>query len=465
MADFDTLDLRAELLLGIERLGFVDMTDIQALALPVALAGTDLIGHARTGSGKTAAFGLALLQQLDLSDRSPQALVLAPTRELAEQLTGAIRALAVGLEGTRIITVTGGSPSRAQRDAMEAGVHVIVGTPGRVLQHVELGRLSLDKLRCVVLDEADRMLDMGFEEQVRAIINRAPTERQTMLFSATWPDAMARLSASIQRDPQVIGARVLVDTALLRQSAILCHYTERDAVLCEVLSSREPTSTLVFCETKRQCQELADLLRNQGAAALALHGDLEQRDRDEVLVRMRNHSTRILVATNVAARGLDLAELGLVVCYEPSPEPEVHIHRVGRTARAESSGEAICLVAGARELRRLDAIEAHMGVTMARTERSATDLAALNKWSAPFETLVVLGGRKDKLRAGDIVGALTRAVGLQGTDIGKIVLTDRRAWIAVRAEVAQRAADGLNKTRIKKKKFRVKRIIDSGAAS
>ncbi len=462
MAIFQTLSLRAELLLGIERLGYVEMTDIQALALPDALAGEDVVGHARTGSGKTAAFGLALLQQLDVSDRAPQALVLSPTRELAEQLTGAIRALAVGLQGTRIITVTGGSPSRAQREAMEAGAHVIVGTPGRVLQHLELGRLDPSKIRCLVLDEADRMLDMGFEEQVRAIVDFTPKDRQTLLFSATWPAAMAQLSAGIQREPRVVGARVLVDEEMLSQLAILCDWRERDEVLCRLLDGREPTSTLVFCETRQQCREVADLLRDKGASALALHGDLEQRDRDEVLVRMRNHSALILVATNVAARGLDLAELGLVICYELSPQPETHVHRVGRTARAESRGEAVSLVAGARELRRLEAIEAFTGVPIARAEGNTSGTTSLQAWFAPFQTLVILGGRKDRLRAGDIVGALTGGVGLEGTDVGEIVLTDRRAWVAVRTEVAIRAAEGLNKTRIKKKRFRVKRVVDSG---
>lgn len=458
MTGFQTLPLRPELHLGIERLGFVAMTDIQEHALPDALSGRDLVGHACTGSGKTAAFGLALLQQLDVADRSVQALVLCPTRELAEQVTGDIRALAVGLAGTRALTLTGGAPVWPQRKAIEAGVHVIVGTPGRVLHHLQRKWLHLGTLRCLVLDEADRMLDMGFEDEVLGVVSHAPEARQTLLFSATWPAKITQLSARIQSDPRTVRSATLVDDQVLRQSAVLCEWDTRDAALCEVLDLREPTPTLVFCETRRDCQAVAGLLQDQGAAALELHGDLEQRDRDEVLVRMRNGSAQILVATNVAARGLDLAELRLVVCYQLSPDPLMHVHRVGRTARAEAAGAAVSIVAGPRELARLAAIEAHMGSEIPRTRSRATGPAPLTAWSAAFSTVVVLGGRNDKLRAGDILGALTRDVGVAGADVGKIVLTDHRAWVAVRKAVAKKAAPGLHRTKIKNKRFRVRLV-------
>ena len=443
-----------------DRLGWSELTDIQVEALPEALAGRDVVGLARTGSGKTAVFGLALLEALEVGRRAPQALVIGPTRELAEQTTGAIRSLAVGLPGVRVLTVTGGSPSRDQQAALEAGAHVIVGTPGRVLQQLELGRIDPALLSTLVLDEADRMLDMGFEEEVLAIISHLPIERQTLLFSATWPPEMHGLSSRIQREPVTIGGLDQVDSGRLRQTVVRCGWDERPRALQAVLRERAPVPTLIFCETRAQCRDVGKLLRSSGASALALHGELEQRDRDEVLVRFRNGSARILVATNVAARGLDVQGIGLVVCYEISPDPAVHVHRVGRTARAEMQGEAVTLVAGdGKELRRLAAVEDVLGAPIPRVRPSLAPGGRLEGWSADWRTLVVFGGRRDKLRAGDLLGALTRGVGLAGDDVGKIVIAERRAWVAVRESEAHRAREGLDGSRIKKKKFRV-RLVD-----
>lgn len=459
MTAFQTFDLRPELLEGVDRLGWTEPTDIQRDALPPALGGRDVVGLARTGTGKTGVFGLALLHRIDVTRRTPQALVLGPTRELAEQVTGAVREMAVGLPGLRVLRVTGGSPSRDQRDALEAGTHVIVGTPGRVLQQLELGRIDPAGLSTLVLDEADRMLDMGFEEQVLSILDRLPQDRQTLLFSATWPPEMAKLSARVQVDPVTVGTGDQVDVDLLQQSAVLCTWDERSEALCAVLREREPVPTLVFCETRAQCKEVAGLLQRRGASALALHGELEQRDRDEVLVRFRNGTARILVATNVAARGLDVEGLGLVVCYEISPEPAVHLHRVGRTARAEASGEAVTLVAGeGKELRRLVAVDEFLGTPLPRCRPGPMHGGPLEGWRSDWSTLVVFGGRRDKLRAGDLLGALTRGVGLDGADVGRIVVGERRAWVAIRAEQAARAQEGLDGARIKKKKFRVRSV-------
>lgn len=458
---FDTLPLRPELLVGIERLGYTEMTDIQAKALPPALGGADIVGHARTGSGKTAAFGLALLQSLDVSRRVPQAMVIAPTRELADQLVASIRALAVGLDGVRVLLVSGGNSSRDQRDALQAGAHVVVGTPGRLLHQLQLKRIQTKELQMVVLDEADRMLDMGFEEEVLGILGYLPSKRQTLLFSATWPDATKELSGQIQREPEMVGTATLLDAAVLKQTVVLCRSEERHLALQSVLAEREPVPTLIFCETRQQCKEAATFLSRLGVAALALHGELEQRDRDEVMVCFRNGSARVLVATNVAARGIDVEGIGLVICYELSRAPEIHVHRIGRTARAESSGEAVSLVVkGGQEVRRLKDIEKHLGSELERVPFDGSGTASLAAWSSDWRTLVVLGGRRDKLRPGDIVGALTRGVGLKGAEVGTIVLTDKRAWIAVSAAVAKKACEGLNRERIKKKRYRVHLVGD-----
>jgi ATP-independent RNA helicase DbpA len=453
---FDTLPLRPELLTGVARLGFTEMTDIQAKALPVSLSGADIVAHARTGSGKTAVFGLTLLQKLDVSNRTPQAIVLSPTRELAAQLVASIRSLAVGLDGVRVLLVTGGNSSRDQRDALQAGAHVVVGTPGRVLHQLELGRIKTRSLRTVVLDEADRMLDMGFEDEVLGILDYVPPDHQTLLFSATWPRVMKELSGRVQRSPKMVGAATLLDSTVLKQSVVLCKKGGRDHALQCLLAGREPVPTLIFCETRIQCKRVTRVLCDLGVSALALHGELEQRDREEVMVCFRNGSARVLVATNVAARGLDVEGVELVICYELAGDAEVHVHRVGRTARAANHGEAVSLVIdGSKEVQRLAAIERYLDAKLERLVINGKADASLERWSADWRTLVLLGGRGDKLRPGDLLGALTRGVGLDGADVGMIVLTDKRAWIAVRAAVAREAADGLNKGRIKKKRYRV----------
>ena len=303
------------------------------------------------------------------------------------------------------------------------------------------------------------MRDVGVEEQVLGVLDLLPDQRQTLLFSATWPPQMAELSARVLTHPVTVGSADSVDQDLLQQSAVLCGWEERPDALCAVLRHRDPVPTLVFCETRAQCTEVTSLLQSRGAAALALHGDLEQQDRDEVLVRFRNGSARILVATNVAARGLDVEGVDLVVCYEISPEPTVHLHRVGRTARAEATGEAVTLVAGdGKELRRLVAIDEFLGTPLPRVRAGSIGDGRLDRWASDWTTLAVFGGRRDKLRAGDVLGALTRAVGLDGEDVGKIVVGERRTWVAVRTEHARRALEGLDGTRIKKGKFRVRAV-------
>jgi ATP-dependent RNA helicase DbpA len=502
---FESLGLlRPELLEAVHRLGFGAMTPIQAMGLPAAIDGRDVVGKAKTGSGKTAVFGLALLQQLDLAldhrGGRPQAIVLSPTRELATQLVDAIRALAASMQGVRVLSITGGQPSRDQRARLESGAHVVVATPGRCLQLLELGNLDPSHVKCLVLDEADRLLDMGFEEEVNRILKFLPPpgSRQTLLFSATWADGVERLSERVQMRPQVVsdgdvtsreGAgstsspdAAQVDRTLLRQSAVLFEggETARLDALCHVLSTavvgkeEEEAMCVVFCETRLQCKEVADFLSSCGASALALHGELEQAEREKVLVRFRNRSCRVLVATNVASRGLDVEGVSLVVCFELNDDPAVHVHRVGRTARANTSGEAVSLVhvggsggvgegRGWRsdELARLDSIDQALGGdpisrhTWKPPSGSSSRPIQLPQWAAEWQTVLVLGGRRDKLRPGDILGALSGSeVGLEGHQVGKIDVTEQRTWVAVKKQVAGKAAQALNVVKVKKQRFK-----------
>jgi len=455
MTTFSKFALEAPLLAALSQMGYSDMTEIQEAALPLLLEGHDVVGQAKTGSGKTAAFGLGVLQSLKLHQPGPQSLILCPTRELADQVASEIRRLASQLPNTRVLVLCGGRPFYHQQKHLKHGVSIVVGTPGRLLKHLDKETLNLSHISTLVLDEADRMLDMGFSEDVLRIIKHTPKTRQTLLFSATWPEGTQKLSASVQKNPKKVSVASVVSESQLQQRVYFCERDERDDLLVNILAETVPARTLVFCERKHQCDEVARLLNQRGGRAMALHGDLEQRERDEVLVQFSNGSTAIVVATNVAARGLDIDELDLVINYEVSPEPEVHVHRVGRTARADHQGMAISLVATGPERRRLRAIEELMGLTIEEgsAPAPAQDLKSL---AATHRTLMIFGGRKDKLRPGDILGALTGEGGLKGADIGRIQILDSRAYVAITRAVAREIFKSLHLGKIKGKRFRLK---------
>ncbi len=455
MTTFSKLALNPPLLAALSQIGYVEMTEIQEASLPLLLEGHDVVGQAKTGSGKTAAFGLGVLQRLKVNQPGPQALVLCPTRELADQVASEIRRLASQLPNTRVLVLCGGRPFYHQQKHLKHGVSIVVGTPGRLLKHLDKETLDLSHISSLVLDEADRMLDMGFSEDVLRIIKHTPKTRQTLLFSATWPEGTQKLSAAVQKNPKKVSVTSVVSESQLQQQVYFCERDKRDDLLVNILAETVPARTLVFCERKHQCDEVARLLNQRGGRAMALHGDLEQRERDEVLVQFSNGSTAIVVATNVAARGLDIDELDLVINYEVSPEPEVHVHRVGRTARADHQGMAISLVATGPERRRLRAIEELMGLTIEEGSDPAPahDLKSL---AATHRTLMIFGGRKDKLRPGDILGALTGEGGLQGADIGRIQILDNRAYVAITRSVARQVFKSLHLGKIKGKRFRLK---------
>ena len=454
---FSSLGLRPELIEATAHLGYAFMTPIQAQALPPILAGRDVVAQAKTGSGKTAAFGLGLLQALDRDALAVQALVLSPTRELAEQVAEALRQLAQRLANTRVLTLCGGRPVRSQQSALSQGVHVVVGTPGRVADHLQRGTLDLSELRTVVLDEADRMLDMGFVEEVSGILEQCPRPRQTLLFSATLPERIDLLSADTQVDPVAVRVESRVAAADLRQIVVRCPHRARYEAVARVLGHFAPSSALVFCETRQDVEGLWGFLAGLGASVRALHGGLEQRERDDVLVQFANGSARFLVATDVAARGLDIPALPMVVQAELARDPAVHIHRIGRTARAGERGLAVCVVAGDGEARRLAALEAVHG-TLAK----APSLPTHRPTFQPSEnrTLLLLAGRRDKLRKGDVVGALVKQGGLPPDAIGDIHLSARTCAVAIRREHATTALRSVRHGRIKKIRVRASLLGD-----
>ncbi|MFT7621923.1 MAG: ATP-independent RNA helicase DbpA [Myxococcota bacterium] len=456
MNSFSALPLDPALLRAIEVLGFASMTPVQAESLPVLLKGSDVIGQARTGSGKTVAFGLALLAAIDVHHVAVQSLILCPTRELADQVTDAIRRLARFIPNLKVVTLCGGVPCRAQAPSLKRAPHVVVGTPGRVLDHLGRGNLELSQLRVWVLDEADRMLDMGFSEPIRKVASMLPAKRQTLLFSATFPDDIRRLSRTLQQSPTEITVDIDPVPNQIDQTFFEVKPDQKFGALAALLRVYDPESALVFCHTRNDTREVAAELKNRGFSVLALHGELDQRDRDEAMLRFANRSCAVLVATDVAARGLDVEALAAVISYELPHDPDTHLHRIGRTGRAGREGLALSLCAR-RERPRAEAIEAELGSPLEWMPLPVLESRPVPT-QPPMVTLLINGGRQDKLRPGDIVGALTGPVGLAGEAVGKINVQARRAYVAVRREDVDQALIGLRKHPIKKRSFRVRRL-------
>lgn len=463
---FSSLPLAPAMLGNLNELGYVTMTPIQAESLPALLAGRDVIAQAKTGSGKTAAFGISALTHLNPRLFGVQVLVLCPTRELADQVMHELRRLARALGNIKILSLCGGVSIGPQIGSLEHGAHVVVGTPGRVLKHLQKKTLDLNLVNTFVLDEADRMLDMGFYDSIVAVNEYLPKRRQTLLFSATYSEEIRGLSGRFQSDPLEVTVESVHAETQIEQlffevddrsrvgalNQLLRHYVfnERGA------NNTEEKSALLFCNTKQRCDEVMQTLRAQGFYVAALHGDLEQRDRDQVLAQFANLSCPLLVATDVAARGLDIKDLTAVVNVELAFDPEVHVHRIGRTGRAGQSGLALSLCAPAEAHRAL-AIEEYLQRPVKWTDLPPEKTSKALPPPA-WVTLQVSGGRKDKLRPGDILGSLTGADGIPGADVGKIAVADLHTYVAVKREVADAASRRIGTQGIKGRPFKIRQL-------
>ncbi|RMX07987.1 ATP-dependent RNA helicase DbpA [Corticibacter populi] len=454
-ASFTHLQLGTAMQANLQQLGYTQMTPIQAASLPLALQGKDVIAQASTGSGKTAAFGLALLARLNPRWFAVQALVLCPTRELADQVATEIRRLARSEENIKVVTVYGGVPARNQIASLENGAHIIVGTPGRVMDLLERGAIDLAALNTLVLDEADRMLDMGFHDDITKVASQCPAERQTLLFSATYPDGIVELAARFMRQPQTVKVAAQHSAHKIAQRWYEVKESERLHAVSQLLLHFRPDSCIAFCNTKQQCRDLVAVLQAQGISALALFGELEQRERDEVLVQFANRSCSVLVATDVAARGLDIANLEAVINVDTTPDAEVHIHRIGRTGRGDAEGLALSL-ASMDEMGSVGRIEELQG--RESEWHPLTDLKpASNAPMVPaMRTIQISGGRKEKIRAGDVLGAMTRDFGYAKEQIGKISVNDFSTYVAVARDIASQAVSKLNSGRVKGKSVKAR---------
>ncbi len=454
---FNELPLAPAMLETLQQLGYLAMTPIQASSLPITLAGQDLIAQAKTGSGKTAAFALALLTKLNPRRFAVQAMVLCPTRELADQVTQEIRRLARSADNIKILTLCGGSTMRPQIASLEHGAHIVVGTPGRIMDHMERGTLNLEALNTLVLDEADRMLDMGFYEDIAFVAKRCPAQRQTLLFSATYPDGIARLARQFMRNPQEVKLPEQHEESKIRQRFYKVENAQRLQAVANLLKHYRPVSTLAFCNTKQQCRSLLEVLHAQGIRALTLNGDMEQRERDQVLIQFANRSCPVLVATDVAARGLDIEKLEAVINVDVTPEPEIHIHRIGRTGRADQNGWALSLC-GPTDRQRIITIAQMMHIEPEWHELDELQNDDASPLVPPMVTLQILGGRKEKIRAGDVLGALTGDAGYTREQVGKITVTEFSTYVAVARSIAQEAVRKLSAGKVKGKTVKVRAL-------
>ncbi len=454
---FSSLSISSAQIANLESLKYKTMTAVQAQGIPHVLQGKDLIARAKTGSGKTATFGIGLLEKINPRFFGAQALILCPTRELADQVGKELRKLARCIPNIKLVLLCGGKPFCFQKASLEHGAHIIVGTPGRIQDHLNRGTLLLDGLKTLVLDEADRMLDMGFSDVINEIIEQTPKTRQTLLFSATYPDSINHMCETILHDPVTVSVEAEHQTSVIEQAFFKVKEHQRNDTLLALFEHYQPETTVVFCHTKKQCDEVARYLDGHNIEALAIHGDLEQRDRDEVLVRFANKSCSVLVATDVAARGLDIKSLSAVINFELPRDAEIYVHRIGRTGRAGEKGIALSLFIDS-EKRRVNAIEEYQNKVC--HIKAIDSLNRDDKFSVhpSMATMQIDVGRKNKIRPGDILGALTGDAGLQGSQIGKIDIFDIASYIAIERKALRKVLDYFANGKIKGKTVRARMI-------
>lgn len=456
---FSSLALRDELINNLSSLDYTQMTPIQAQSLPLMLNKVDVIAQAQTGSGKTVAFGLTLLNYLKVEQLQPQALILCPTRELAEQVSQVLRRLARLLANVKILNLSGGIPMRPQVESLKYGAHIIIGTPGRIQKHLEKGSLSLAHVGRLVLDEADKMLEMGFLDAIKKVLSFCPARRQTLLFSATFPQQIKELATEFMHKPAQVTIEEQSNTLDIEQTFFeVQNQTEKYSVLKTLLGHHQPSSTLIFCNTKESTQEVAKRLNQDGFHTNVLNGDLEQSARDEAMIQFSNQSCSILVATDVAARGLDIKELPAVINYDLAFAPETHVHRVGRTGRAGCKGLALSITTP-KDAERLCALEQLMSQPL---NWGVISNLQNNKASRSLQpkmiTLRLMAGKKDKIRPGDILGALTKDAGLSSDAIGKIDISATHSFVAIEQSQIDKAYAQFHKGKLKGKKVGVQQL-------
>ncbi len=447
MASFNTLtNIPQTLLDTLQTLGFTKMTEIQEKAIPPILLGKDILAQSKTGSGKTLAFGLPVIINTKTDDLKPQTMIITPTRELADQIATALRKVASYKSNLKILTLYGGVPLRAQADSLAKGAHILIGTPGRIQDHLAKETLVLKSIKTLILDEADRMLDMGFYDDIVKIATNIPKNRQTLLFSATFPEKIEILAKTLLNTPLTIKVDTLQEKTKIEE--LVYQVDDKNKALTALIQSYKPKSLLIFGNTKATVIALTETLYKQGHSVIDIHGDLDQRERNESVIAFSNGSKSIMVATDVASRGLDIKDIELVINYDIPLDPEIYTHRIGRTGRADAIGIAISLFSPKESEKCMYVLQ-----KAKKAELKELRVDAKFKMISEYDTLCLNGGKKTKLRAGDILGTFCKEIGIDTKSIGKINITDTKSYIALHHTVIDKVLKALKKVKIKKKKY------------
>ena len=447
MAAFNTINNIPQALLKIlHSLHFTQMTEIQEKAIIPILEGSDILAQSKTGSGKTLAFGLPCIIRTDTNNYKPQTIIITPTRELAEQIAIELRRIAAYKANLKILTLYGGVPLRTQADSLAIGAHILIGTPGRIQDHLAKETLVLDSIKTLVLDEADRMLDMGFYDEIVKISSNMPRSKQTLLFSATFPSKIETLAKALLKQALTIKVDTIQEATKIEE--LVYEVEDKNKALSTLIQSYKPKSLLIFCNTKIEVIALTDRLHQQGHSVIDIHGDLDQYERNESIIAFSNTSKHIMVATDVASRGLDIKNIELVINYDIPLDEEVYTHRIGRTGRANAIGRAITLFTQ-KESEKCN----YIFQKAKKAELKTLRVDAKFKMLSTYDTLCLNGGKKTKLRAGDILGTLCKEIGIDSKLIGKINITDTKSYIAIHHTVVDKVFNAFKKVRIKKKKY------------
>ncbi len=447
MTAFNTIpNIPEALLTTLQTLQFITMTEIQQKSIGPILEGRDILAQSKTGSGKTLAFGIPAVMRTNMENNKPQTIIITPTRELAEQVATDLRKIAAYKANLKILTLYGGVPLRAQADSLAKGAHILVGTPGRIQDHLAKGTLTLESIKTLVLDEADRMLDMGFYDEIVKIASNMPRQKQILLFSATFPPKIESLAKTLLKDPMTVKVDTVQEAAKITE--LVYETDDKFKTLYALIQSYKPESLLIFCNTKADVISLADRLHRRGHSVIDIHGDLDQRERNEAVILFSNRSRRIMVATDVASRGLDIKDISLVINYDLPFEKEVYIHRIGRTGRADAKGMAISLYT-ANDSEKCSWITSEAQ----QAEASKLRVDAAFRMASEFDTLCLNGGKKSKLRTGDILGTFCKEIGIEHSKIGKITITDTKSYVALHHTIVNKVLKALKNVKIKKKKY------------